>query len=161
MHTVLLLLGGNIGEVKENFAQAIAKLSDYGRIKSVSGLYRTHAWRMDDAPDFLNQALLLETGLAPRKLLVITAGIEDEAGRKRGGSKNGYRSRELDIDILLVDEEIIDTPELLVPHPRMHERKFTLVPAAEIAGHWQHPVLKKDLDTLNNECTDSLPVEAL
>lgn len=159
MHTVLLLLGGNIGKVKENFDRAISRLAGHGEISAVSRLYRTEAWQMDDAPDFLNQAILLKTSLEPLELLKVTRSIEDESGRIR--DTDGYQSRALDIDILLVDEDIIDTVDLKVPHPRMHQRKFTMVPAAEIAGKWLHPILNKDLNTLNNDCRDSLPVVSL
>jgi 2-amino-4-hydroxy-6-hydroxymethyldihydropteridine diphosphokinase len=158
MHTVLLLLGGNLGRVEENFAEAITKLEKHAEVIAVSQLYRTQAWKMQEAPDFLNQAVILRTSLSPHELLQHTGNIEQELGRERDAYPGAYQSRTLDIDILLVDEDIIDTSELKVPHPRMHLRKFTLVPAAEIAGGWRHPVLGKNLERLNKDCTDALNV---
>lgn len=160
MHTALLLLGGNLGNVKEAFDQAAAELEKHGRIRARSGLYRTAAWGMGDVPDFLNQALVLETELEPDGLLSVLQQIEEEAGRFRDKSP-GYQSRELDIDILLIDDLTIDSDHLVVPHPRMHERNFTLVPAAEIAGNWLHPVFRKSVDALRAETADTLKVVAV
>ena len=161
MHSVLLLLGGNLGKVQENFARAVVNLSSHGEVMAISRLYRTEAWHMNKAPEFLNQAIILNTEMEPLQLLGITRNIEDEAGRNKDELSDEYQSRTLDIDILLVDEEIIDTLQLKVPHPRMHLRKFTMIPAAEIAGNWLHPVLNKDLNSLRDECTDSLLVLSL
>ena len=160
MHTVLLLLGGNIGRVKDNFASAISRLELHGKIAGVSGLYRTEAWGMGaDVPDFLNQAVILRTTLSPVELLKLTLSIEAEFGRLRANV--AYQSRPLDIDILLVDNSVIDSPELTVPHPRMHLRNFTLLPAAEIAGDWRHPVLGKSIETLMKESADPLEAELI
>ncbi len=160
IHTALLLLGGNLGEVLRSFDQAILRLEDHGSIVAVSKHYRSEAWGMDQAPDFLNQALILETPCDPADLLRATCAIEDELGRTRNDSV-GYLSRTLDIDILLMDQLIIDTVDLSIPHPRMHLRSFTMQPAAEIAGDWQHPILKKNLKTLAIECSDLLKVEVI
>ena len=160
IHTALLLLGGNLGEVLGSFDQAILKLEDHGTVRAVSKHYRSEAWGMDQAPDFLNQALIIETSHHPADLLKIILAVEDELGRTREDSTN-YQSRTLDIDILLMDQLIIDTADLSIPHPRMHLRSFTMQPAAEIAGEWQHPIFLKSLETLASECADTLKVEAL
>ena len=160
MHTVLLLLGGNLGAVKERFNEVIATLRELGDIISSSSLYRSEAWGMGEAPDFLNQALVIRTPLKPEELLLQLKEIELSFGRQRKDS-SAYESRTMDIDILLIDTLIIETPSLTVPHPRMHQRKFTMIPAAEIAGNWHHPVFNKKLASLAKDCEDTLKVEVL
>ena len=159
-HAALLLLGGNLGPVANNFTRARRLLEEFGHISSVSGLYRSEAWGMHSAPDFLNQALVLETEMAAPELLASSLQVEHRLGRERDAAA-GYQSRTLDIDILLYDDLIIETDFLRVPHPRMHERRFTLMPAAEVAGNWRHPGLGKTIAHLLEECTDDLVVEAL
>lgn len=160
MHTTLLLLGGNLGDVKNSFCAAREVLRKHGTILAISKLYRSEAWGMEHAPEFLNQALIFKTDLKPEGVLEVTMAIEATLGRVRSGS-SGYESRPLDIDILLVDQQVMESDKLTIPHARMHLRSFTLIPAAEIAGDWLHPLLNRDLHTLAIECQDGLKVEAV
>ncbi len=158
MHTSLLLLGGNLGELRANFDLATQSLLEHSKLQARSGIYRSEAWGMENAPDFLNQAVIIQTELEAIQLLNLILKIEDEIGRVRN-NVSGYQSRILDIDILLFNQDFIETEHLSIPHPRMHLRNFTLIPAVEIAGDWVHPLLNKDLRTLADECKDKLVVE--
>jgi 2-amino-4-hydroxy-6-hydroxymethyldihydropteridine diphosphokinase len=125
-------LGANLGDPVAQITRALADLAvlDETRVVRASSLYRTAPIGHADQPDFVNAVAMLETALAPRGLLDALLGIERAAGRKRT-FPNAPRS--LDLDLLLYGEQRIDTPGLVVPHPRMHERAFVLVPLVEIA----------------------------
>lgn len=132
------------------------------KIEKASGLYQTEAWGMEDVNDFLNQALMVKTSLEPEELLKVTEEIEQEAGREKTNRDNkGYESRKLDIDILLFDDRVIQKHGLTIPHPRMHLRNFTLLPLAEIAPDWTHPVLNKKVEELMDKTPDKLSVRRL
>ncbi len=148
----LLLLGANMGDVKKTFTHAMNELNKIGQIFKVSSLYCSPSWGFK-ASDFLNQALIIETEKTPNELLNNILNIERDLGRVRKG--NGYQSRIIDIDIILIKNIIINTNELVVPHPKMQERKFVLVPCAEIAPDWQHPVLNCCILDLSIKCADS------
>jgi len=122
-------LGSNVGDSAGNVEAAVAALQRLGRVVARSALYATPAWGVQDQAGFVNAAALLETELAPRALLEALAGIEIELGRVRT-----YRwgPRVIDLDILAYDDLAIDEPDLVVPHPRLGERAFALVPLAEI-----------------------------
>ena len=109
------------------------------------------------ATAFLNQVLIIDTLLSPLEILEQIHNIENKLGRKR--QSNGYESRIIDIDILFYEDLIISEEDLEIPHPRLHLRKFTLKPLAEIDGGFMHPVLKQDIDTISEKCTDKLRVE--
>ncbi len=129
-----IALGGNVGDVETTIMEAIFAIDGLPQtsVRSQSSLYRTHAWGRTDQPDFINAVAELNTRLAPRILLDKLLEIEERFGRVRSeGEKWG--PRELDLDLLLVGDEALDEPGLHLPHPRMHERAFVLVPLAEIA----------------------------
>ncbi len=156
---VFLLLGGNIGNVRETFAKALNLISDFGRVVKTSRLYSTEAWGMDDADNFINQALLITTDLRPMALLEKLKGIEQKLGRtSKTQINNNYESRSLDIDILLWGDLVIDSEHLIVPHPRMHLRNFTLIPLAELAPEFKHPVLGNTIGNLLKASSDQLKV---
>jgi 2-amino-4-hydroxy-6-hydroxymethyldihydropteridine diphosphokinase len=126
-----------------------------GIIMEASSLYQTGAWGKTDQPDFLNQVLKIETPLDARELLEQLLSAEQSMGRHRNEK---YGPRTIDMDILFFNDEIIDNKSLQVPHPRLQERRFALIPLAEIAGEKIHPVLGKSINDLLAECPDKLPV---
>lgn len=155
-NTVYLLLGSNEGNRLEWFEKATLLLQDARcRIISQSAIYETAAWGLEDQPDFLNMALCVETTLNPQGLLALTQNIEALLGRQRTVR---WGQRTLDIDILLFNQDIIDTPQLKVPHPQLQNRRFALIPLADIAPAYIHPVFNKSIATLLQECPDNLEV---
>lgn len=157
MNKTFLLTGGNLGGREENLARARNAIEDIcGRISRASGLYETAAWGNTAQPAFLNQALELETVLAAPVLMSRLLSIEEEIGRVR---KEKYGPRIIDIDILLFNNDVIDTPSLIIPHPQMHLRRFVLTPLTEIAGNSYHPVLHKTITELLDSCPDMLEVK--
>jgi 2-amino-4-hydroxy-6-hydroxymethyldihydropteridine diphosphokinase len=138
MTTVYLSLGSNIGDREKNIARAIEALTVRGvRVTRNSSLYETEPLEIRDQPWFLNSAIEAETELAPAQLMATLLEIEREMGRERRVPKG---PRLIDMDILLYGSDVIREPGLDIPHPRMAERKFVLVPLAEIAGEVNHPV---------------------
>lgn len=148
----LILLGANFGDAKKTFIHAVNELKCISKICKQSSLYSSPSWGFT-APDFLNQAIIIETALTPQALMDKLLNIEKELGRRRQGE--GYQSRTIDMDIILIKEMVICTEKLIVPHPKMHERKFVLVPCSEIAAEWQHPLFKKTISELLEMCEDS------
>lgn len=155
METAYLLLGSNMGDRKANFLIAIAHLSTWGKIMTVSSLYETKAWGKTDQPDFLNQVVVLRTFLEPLDLLNRIMEIEHTMGRQRVGH---WAPRIIDIDILIIDSQIIKSPALTVPHPQLINRRFALVPLAEVAPNIVHPETGLSIQMHLLTCTDMLPV---
>ncbi len=152
MNKAYLLIGGNLGDREENLALARDLLKAHtGQITAASGLYSTAAWGKTDQPDFLNQALEIQTGLNARQLIRRILKIEKQMGRIRSEK---YGPRLIDIDILLFNEEIHDIRFLKVPHPELPNRRFALVPLAEIAPEAIHPTSGKKVKELLDACTD-------
>lgn len=140
MQIIYLSLGSNVGDRKANLRAAIAALGDTGvRVRRVSSLYETEPVDFLEQPWFLNCAVEGKTELKPLELLHALREIEAKMRSKKPIAKG---PRLIDMDILLYGEETIDTPELQVPHPRMHLRRFVLVPLAEIAPKLEHPSWK-------------------
>ena len=159
MSTAYLLIGGNLGNRKENLLTAISLINEQcGPLTKSSSIYETEAWGKTDQPSFLNQALEISTSLNARQLMRTILKIEKEMGRVR---KEKLGPRIIDIDILLFDNEIHDLRFLKVPHPEMQNRRFVLVPIAEIDPTLQHPVLKKTIAELLEECPDNLEVRKI
>ena len=135
--TVYLSLGSNVGDRSKNLQDAVAALPQAGvNVKRMSSVYETEPVDYLDQAWFLNMAVEAETELAPAGLLQTLRGIEARMGSKKQIAKG---PRLIDIDILLFGDEVIDTPELQIPHPRMHVRRFVLQPLAEIAPNVRHP----------------------
>ena len=159
MRTAYLLIGGNLGNRKENLSKAVSLINEQcGSLTRSSSIYETEAWGNTDQPSFLNQALQISTSLTPRQLMRRVLKIEEEMGRVRI-EKLGPRI--IDIDILLFENEIHDLRFLKIPHPEMQNRRFVLVPLAEINSTLQHPVLKKTVAELLEECPDNLEVKKI
>jgi 2-amino-4-hydroxy-6-hydroxymethyldihydropteridine diphosphokinase len=138
MTTVYLSLGSNMGDRAGNMARAVAALRQRGvRVTQESSLYETEPLEIREQPWFLNCAIAVETEFSPQRLMEVLLEIEREMGRERAVPKG---PRLIDMDILLYGSDIVRGPGLEIPHPRMAERKFVLVPLAEIAGEVNHPI---------------------
>jgi 2-amino-4-hydroxy-6-hydroxymethyldihydropteridine diphosphokinase len=152
MNTAYLLTGGNTGKREENLATARDLINQQcGTITKASSLYETAPWGKTDQPSFLNQALELSTSMTARQLIRHLLKVEQAMGRIR---KEKYGPRIIDIDILLFNNEKHNYHFLRLPHPEMQNRRFALMPLAEIAPGIIHPVLKKSIAELLEECTD-------
>jgi len=159
MNEVYLLTGGNMGNRSDYLSGAKLEIGYHcGPVLRSSSVYETEAWGLEDQEPFLNQVLCIETNLTPEELMASIFRIEESFGRKR---KERYGPRLIDIDILLYDDIIIDHPGLTIPHPRMQSRRFVLTPFAEIAPDKIHPVFKKSISTLLEECEDPLKVNKI
>lgn len=152
MAEVYLLLGSNKG-IREGYISSALKLleSQCGTITGKSSLYETEAWGEKQQNSFLNQAVVIQTFLSPSSLLAAIKSIERETGRTLS---THWGPREIDIDILFYGNEVVDLPQLKIPHPYLHQRRFTLVPLSEIAAPFIHPILQKSIQNLLQECTD-------
>ncbi len=142
-----LSLGSNVGDREAHLRDALARLGAAGRVVAVSSFYETEPVEFTRQPWFLNCAAALETSQTPRQLMTTILSIEEEMGRRRV-QKKGPRS--IDIDILLFDNVTMNSNELTIPHPAMHERRFVLEPLAEIAPGAVHPVSKKTISGLRD-----------
>ncbi|ASZ12076.1 2-amino-4-hydroxy-6-hydroxymethyldihydropteridine diphosphokinase [Chitinophaga pendula] len=159
MNTAILLIGGNLGDRVANLQEAVSRIDRIaGKVVKTSALYETAPWGNVQQPDYLNQALEVETSLDALPLLRTLLEIETEIGRIR---RQKWGARVIDIDMIFFNQEVIDLPELKVPHPRMAARQFVLVPLQEIIPHWVHPVLQEDITTLLAQCPDELPAKKL
>ena len=153
---VFLSLGGNLGNTQEIFEACYPLIENkVGSILQQSNLYRTAAWGLQDQADSVNQVLLVKTELLPEAILEAIQAIEKDFGRER---KVTWGPRTLDLDILFVDQQIIQTANLQVPHPHIQDRKFILIPMHEIAADYKHPVLNKSIAELLLETKDSSAV---
>ena len=153
IETSYLLLGGNVGDRVSYLRSGVDLLRcNAGCIVSLSTVYESEPWGFDDPCRFLNQAVVLETNLSPHVLLECIQQIEQMLGRLR--THDGYHARTIDIDILLYGARVINTPELVIPHPRMAERMFVLKPMADLAPDLEHPVLHQSMTHLKEQCAD-------
>jgi len=149
-----LSLGTNQGNKLENLQNAIDMIAEkIGAILNISSVYKTASWGFD-SNNFYNICLKVSTYHPPEKLMRILLDIESNLGRKRN-DKKGYSDRNIDIDVLLFDDEIIFSKTLTVPHAKMLERKFVLVPLVEIAATVIHPIVKQKLSTCIKNCEDT------
>ena len=151
MNRVALLIGGNQGDRQALIQQATALIQErIGTVAAASRIYETAPWGTFDSPqpDFLNMALLVETTLTSHEVLRESLAIEAELGRVRKAGSRLYSGRPMDIDLIFYNNEVIETPELTIPHPRMHQRQFVLEPLAEIMPEYRHPVLHKTVHEL-------------
>jgi 2-amino-4-hydroxy-6-hydroxymethyldihydropteridine diphosphokinase len=161
MNHVFLGLGSNRGDKQNNFATAIKLLEEKaGKLVQASPIYETAPWQMDDATPFLNQVIAVDTELSAFALLDAIVKIEESMGRIRSGSES-YEPRNIDIDILFYNNDILESDLLIIPHPHIENRRFVLQPFADIRPDYLHPLLKKPVAQLLSECQDSLSVKKL
>lgn len=157
MSNVFLNIGSNLGDRRKNLSRAVAAIEKEFGYFELSHAVESKPWGFDSDNDFLNIGMMIISDLQPleilRKLQEIEREMGSESHRKPDGS---YADRLIDIDIIAIDDLIIDTPELQVPHPRMAERRFVLEPMEELAPFWHHPLLHKTPGEMLHEL-DSTP----
>lgn len=159
MVDVFLLLGSNMGERHDLLKEAANHIAQtIAPVLKTSSVYETQAWGKTDEPDYLNQVLLVQTDMPARQVLNHVLNIEQQMGRKR---EVKWGARSIDIDILFYGDAIINEQGLTVPHPQLHNRRFTLEPLVEIAPHLNHPVLNQTIVRLKNNLNDCLVVKKL
>ena len=157
MNVAYLLIGGNMGNRLQYLEKAKAAIQKAcGAITASSSIYETAAWGKEDQQSFLNQALEVDTALSADEVLDNILSIEEELGRVR---EIKYGPRIIDIDILLFNDEVIDTRRLMVPHPELPNRRFALQPLSDIAPFKKHPISGKTINELLAECRDTLSVD--
>ncbi len=158
INTAYLLLGSNLGNKKENLNKSIEFVSaKVGKLIKKSSIYETQSWGFETKNTFLNQVIKIETTLSSEILLDTILQIENQIGRKRKTSAT-YESRIIDIDILFYNFDIINQKKLIIPHPELHKRNFTLFPLKEIAEGLIHPVLNKNISELLFESQDECKI---
>ncbi|MCH7415677.1 2-amino-4-hydroxy-6-hydroxymethyldihydropteridine diphosphokinase [Belliella sp. R4-6] len=156
MRQVILIIGGNVGDRMALLSEAKSKLMfKIGQLKDKSAVYETQAWGGKSKGDYLNQILIFETDFEAEYILDIALKVEKELGRERDVK---WGNRTMDIDILYFGEEIINKPNLIVPHPYISERRFVLVPLEEVLPDFVHPKFHLTNKELLRKCTDSCNV---
>lgn len=159
MSGIYLLLGTNLGNKSNNLRKVIELLvANRIAIRRESSIYETAAWGIEDQPSFLNQVIEIETARTPERLLELTQEIERTMGRVR---IEKWGERLIDIDILYYGDTILNQEGLVIPHPEIQNRKFTLAPLVEVAPEFVHPLLLSSQKELLDGCNDQLPVQLL
>ena len=182
MAEVFILLGSNRGNRQDFIVRAVDMIAlEVGTILNQSGLYESDPWGFDDPTPFINQVVEIETEFDPQELLEKLLTIEVKLGRirpfdgcgcgvpakaaagngKKGKESQSYSGRTIDLDILFYGQRLVFTDSLMIPHPRLHERRFTLVPMNEIAPDFVHPLLRQTISVLLHDCRDPEKVKPL
>ncbi len=144
-HIIYIALGTNLGDRPANLRAAVAALPPDVQVTAASPIYQTPPWGYTDQPDFLNQVVRGETVLPPNKLLAYLKEIETNVGRT---PTFRYGPRVVDLDILFYDDLTLEQPDLTIPHPRLHDRAFVLIPLADLAPGLRHPISKATISEL-------------
>jgi 2-amino-4-hydroxy-6-hydroxymethyldihydropteridine diphosphokinase len=156
-----LLLGGNLGDVRLTFDKAESLLLKYFRIVQKSSLYESEPWGMESEHFFINQVWKIETALKPDLLLDVLLKVEEDLGRKRDRDSKGYSDRTIDIDILFMGDKVLNSKKLVIPHPRLHLRAFTLQALVEMDPNFRHPTFNKSISYLLENCSDNVKARRL
>ena len=162
MESCYVLFGSNMGDKENIFAEACLLINNRcGAITAVSSSYESEPWGFEADEWFLNRLIVVDTELEPDMMLRELLAIEAELGRVRHPEKEGYTSRTADLDILYFCQRVIVTPTLTVPHPRLHLRRFALMPLCEVAPELMHPVFQVTQRELLHRCTDQSIVRVM
>lgn len=162
METCHILFGSNMGDKNEIFAQACLFINNRcGRIVAVSSAYESEPWGFEAEEWFMNRLISVETELEPEEMMQQLLGIEAELGRVRHPETEGYTSRTADLDILYYGSRIVVTGSLVVPHPRLHQRRFALLPLCEMVPQFVHPAFKLTQTELLERCPDTSEVRKI
>ena len=157
-NTVTLLIGGNQGDRPHLLLEAMSMISRrIGHITEKSLVYETEPWGFEAEQNFLNMAIQVETNYSSEEVLRLALEIEAGLGRQRLGQ--GYASRPMDIDIIFFNDEVVNKPDLIIPHPRLHLRRFVLQPLSDIMPTYMHPILHQTVAQLLEECPDKCEVK--
>ncbi len=157
--TVILLLGGNLGDRQTNLEKAAHDIEEtIGSITARSSLYESEAWGKTDQPGFLNRVLVVETLLSPDQVLKLALAAEKNLGRIR---TEKWGARLIDIDLLYFEDKVIDSNNLTIPHPGISARRFVLEPLAEVVPNFIHPIIRKNHLQLLEDCEDTLSVNRI
>lgn len=155
----IVLLGGNIGDRLKYLANARDLISEQcGALQQQSKIYETAAWGVENQASFYNQVVSVQSDLSPLDFLDTLLAIEKQLGRVRFKK---WGERVIDLDILFIDELVINEKQLSVPHPRLHERRFTLIPLMDIMSNYRHPILNQKIQDLLSHCSDKLEVQVV
>lgn len=151
---IVLSIGTNQGDKLENIVHCIQLIKEkIGMVTQVSKIYQTPSWGFESDP-FFNCALEVMSQQTPNEILESALSIEQEMGRTRTGIE-GYQSRIIDIDLILYGDTVIESEKLTLPHPLLQERKFVLLPLADLNLEWEHPIFHKTIATLLEVCPDA------
>ena len=160
MNKAVLLLGSNLGDGQLLFQQVISLIDErLGKLEIQSALYQSPPWGFEHENDFINQVLIMNTEKDAEEVLQSCLQIEVDLGRKR--TAQGCGARTIDIDVLFVNDEVMETGSLVLPHPRLHLRKFTLLPLVELIPDFVHPTLQKSIQELLVACEDNSEVRKI
>ncbi len=151
MEDVFLGIGSNLGNREANLAQARTSIESFAQIEAVSPVYETDAWGYEEQPAFLNQVVHIKISLSPQALLKRIKRIEKDLGRKKSFR---WGPRLIDIDILFFSNHVIESASLTIPHKELHKRTFVLVPLADIAPDFVHPVFNQTVSALRDTLAD-------
>lgn len=162
MEVCYVLFGSNMGDKAALFDRACQLMEERcGAIKAVSSAYGSEPWGFEAEEWFYNRLVVVETGLSPDGMMLALLDIESELGRRRVAGLQGYQSRPVDLDILYFGDRIVHTDRVTVPHPRLHLRRFALLPLCELVPHFEHPVFKLTQEALLERCPDTSKVAKL
>lgn len=158
---LLVLLGSNVGNKSENIKSSVKEISkEFGKILCCSSIYLSQSWGFD-GPVFYNQVVGLKTDRSAFVCLEKTQAIEKKLGREEKTIAGDYQNRIIDIDLLFLGDQIINSDGLVIPHPKIPERMFALIPLGQIMPQYRHPIIGKTIATLISECKDTSSVKKL